>query len=178
VGVNVFFDYLLESGFDIRALHHLKTATVGAETERELKKRGINTDYRPDEYNGEELAKGLSQLVKSGEKLLIARAKDGAEDLTRVLSMAEIDFDDAAIYEKELKVEQINIPDYDYAAFTSSSAVDWFVAAAKDLDLSKIKAVCIGKSTATKAQSYGMETFISKEATINSLVSTIKELLK
>ena len=178
VGVNSFFDCISEMGLDIRKLHHLKTACVGAETVRELKKRGINSDYNPEEYNGEALAQGLKQLVKTGEKLLIARAKDGTEDLTKLLADAGIEFEDLAIYEKELRVEEVIIPATEYAAFTSSSAVEWFVASIKDVDLSRFKAICIGKSTAEKAKSYGMETIISEKASIDSLVSKIKELFE
>ncbi|MCL2046071.1 MAG: uroporphyrinogen-III C-methyltransferase [Oscillospiraceae bacterium] len=177
VGVNTFFDCISEMGLDIRELHHLNTACVGAETARELKKRGINSDYNPDEYNGVALAQGLSELVNDGDKLLITRAKDGAEDLTKLLTDAKIQFEDVAIYDKELKLKEVVIPETQYAAFTSSSAVQWFSASIKEVDLSKIKAICIGKSTAEKAMSYGMETIISEKASIDSLVTTIKELL-
>jgi uroporphyrinogen III methyltransferase/synthase len=98
VGVNVFFDYLIQTGFDIRTLHHLKVACIGTETEKEINKRGIKAAFCPAEYNGAALAHGLSALIKSSEKLLIARAKDGAEDLTRILKNAGIDFDDVALY--------------------------------------------------------------------------------
>ena len=176
-GVNVFFDYLKDRGFDIRRLHHLKTACVGIETERELGKRGIVTDYRPDEYNGKALAQGLIERVKDGEKLLIARAKDGAEDLTARLMSAGINYDDTAIYEMKHEYRQTEFPKAEYAAFTSSSAVDRFAVYVGEANISKFKAVCIGKSTEETAKSYGMETFISKEATIVSMVETIQNLL-
>ena len=177
VGVNMFFDYISHKGLDIRMLHHLKTACVGAETERELRKRGIISDYRPDVYNGEALAQGLAQLLKKGEKMLIARAKDGADDLPQVLSQSDVMVEDVAIYEKELVLEKIEIPGIEYAAFTSSSAVQWFADSVEGVDFSKIKAICIGNSTAAKAKSFGMETHTSENATIDSLVSKIKELL-
>ena len=176
VGVNVFFDYLIEAGFDIRALHHIKVACVGTETEKELNKRGIKADYCPDEYNGAALARGLAALVKSDERLLIARAKEGAEDLPRILKGAGIAFDDVAIYDKTCNVKKLTDTRADFAAFTSSSTVDWFVEAAKGADLSKVKAVCIGERTAATARSYDMEVFISEEATIESLIMKVKNL--
>ncbi|MCL1879241.1 MAG: uroporphyrinogen-III C-methyltransferase [Actinomycetia bacterium] len=99
-GVEVFFDYLQACNIDIRSLHHLKVATVGIETERELNRRGIQADYCPQEFNGTALAAGLSALVKGGEKVLLARAKDGARDIARVLAERGVLFEDVAIYEK------------------------------------------------------------------------------
>ena len=186
IGVTVFFDYLLEKGFDIRALHHLKIACVGAETEKEINKRLIKAAYRPTEYNGAALARGLSALIKKGEKVLIVRAKDSAEDLTQLLTEADVDFEDLAIYEKIHEAKKTtNIRKAlsisgtlcsDFAAFTSSSSVDWFVQNAVDIDLKKIKAVCIGERTAATAKSYGMEVHVSTEASIESMVNKIKEL--
>jgi len=177
LGVNIFFDFLVESKFDIRKLNSLKIACVGSETEKEINKRGLLADYRPDEYNGKALANGLAALVKDGEKLLITRAKDGAQDLTRVLANAGIAFDDMPIYEKIKETDNIIIENnFDFAAFTSSSAVEGFVGSSAHIDLSKIKAVCIGEKTAQTARSYGMEVYISAEATIESMVEKIKEL--
>lgn len=176
VGVNVFFDALIESGFDIRTLCHLKIACVGAETEKEMGKRGIRADYCPSEYNGAALARGLCERVEKGGRLLIARAKDGAEDFTRILTAGGIDFDDVAIYEKSHNSIEITEGIADLAAFTSSSAVKWFAESAVNVDFSRIKAVCIGERTAATAKSYGMEIHVSEKATIDSMVDKIKEL--
>ena len=175
IGVSVFFDYLIEIGFDIRMLHHVKIACVGPETEKELAIRGIKADYYPDEYNGIALAKGLSERVKNGEQLLIARAKDGSEDLTRILTDADIKFNDIAIYETSYHVEEITDIQADFVAFTSSSAVDRFVQSGLNTD---IKAVCIGERTAATAKSYGMKVFVSEQSTVDSMVKKIRELFE
>ena len=177
LGVNIFFDYLVESKFDIRKLYSLKIACVGSETEKEINKRGLLADYRPDEYNGTALANGLAALVKDGEKLFIASAKDGAQDLTRLLANAGIAFDDIPVYEKIKETGgKIIGNNFDFAAFTSSSAVEGYVESAAYIDLSKIKAVCIGEKTAQTAKTYGMDIYISAKATIESMVEKIKEL--
>jgi uroporphyrinogen III methyltransferase/synthase len=135
-----------------------------------VNKYGIKIEYRPDEYNGEALARGLASLVSDGEKLFIARAKNGAKDLTDILSSAGIAFDDVPIYEKIRSTERCNIineNDFDFAAFTSSSAVE---------DFGKVKAVCIGERTAAAARAHGMEVYVSKEATIKSMIEKIREL--
>jgi uroporphyrinogen III methyltransferase/synthase len=186
VGVNIFFNYLVDNNIDIRTLHHLKIACVGIETEREVNKRGIKADYRPSEYNGAALARGLAGLLKnsSGEKLLIARAKDADADLTRILAEACIAFDDVPVYEKIKDIQSaiaiVNIISENYIdiiAFTSSSAVECFVEAAAHVDFSKIKAVCIGEKTATAARSRGIiEVYVAAEATIESMIAKIMEL--
>jgi uroporphyrinogen III methyltransferase/synthase len=183
-GVNIFFDYLITAGFDIRNLYHLKVACVGAETEKEINKYGIKTEYRPDEYNSSALACGLVNLVGKGERLLIARAEDGAEDLTNILSSAGISFDDIPIYKKIKDAKGsvasfgiVSENSFDIAVFTSSSAVESFAESMANTGLSKIKAVCIGEKTAAAAKSFGMTVFVSKEATIESMIEKIKEVI-
>ena len=181
-GVNVFFDYLIGNEIDIRELRHLKIACVGIETKKEVSKRGIKTDYIPAEYNGAALARGLAERVKNGERLFIARAKNADKDLTRILAEAGAAFDDVPIYEKIKEVKNgaaanvITGNDFDFAAFTSPSAVECFAEAAARNQLCKIKAVCIAEKTAAAARAYGMETHISAEATVMSVVEKIKEL--
>jgi uroporphyrinogen III methyltransferase/synthase len=203
VGVNVFFDYLIDNEFDVRELYHLKIACVGSETEREIKKYGIITDYIPGEYSGAALAHGLCGLVRKDERILIARDKDGASDLPGILSDAGLGFDDAAIYEKrrgpdkrrsqdkrssaektcghgETIDEIIELIDYRgcYAAFTSSSAVDGFAGVTGDVDHSGIKAICIGEKTAAAARVHGMDVYISEKATIESMIKKAEEVMK
>jgi len=176
IGVNVFFDYLFKTGIDIRSLHHLKIACVGSETEKEVLKRGIRAEYCPSEYSGEALAIGLSEIVEKGERLLIARAKDGAEDLTRILTDKGIVFDDVHIYEKACGYKNISIGDTDTAAFTSSSSVKWFAGSAGTVDLASIRAICIGKRTAATARSFGMKVYLPEEATVESMIKKIEEI--
>ena len=98
-GVEVFFAALLGER-DVRALGHLRFACVGAETTRALSAYGIYADFTPASYSGFDLATGLSALVAPGERVLIARARDGADQLIQVLQAAAIDFDDIAIYQR------------------------------------------------------------------------------
>jgi len=179
VGVNIFFDYLKELGIDIRKLVNIKIACVGIETEKEVNKRGIAVDYAPAEYNGAALARGLLEVVKNGEKLLIPRAKDGDKDLTDILADAGIAFDDVPIYEKVKDITPIAViteNDFDLAAFTSPSAVESFAEISVNMDIGNVKAVCIGEKTASSARSRGMEVYVSAEATVESMVEKIKEL--
>ncbi|MDR2592262.1 MAG: uroporphyrinogen-III C-methyltransferase [Chitinispirillales bacterium] len=178
VGVNIFFDYLKEALIDIRGLINVKIACVGMETEKEVNKRGIKVEYVPDEYNGAALGRGLSILVKNGERALIAGAKDGDRDLTDVLTETGVAFDDVPIYEKvrDDKTASAVINDFDFAAFTSPSAVKGFAEIFVSMDFGKIKAVCIGEKTASAARALGMEVYVSTEAAVGSMVEKIMEL--
>jgi uroporphyrinogen III methyltransferase/synthase len=178
-GVSVFFDCLIDTRTDIRELSGVKIACVGAETEKEANRRGIRADYVPAEYNGAALARGLAGLVKTGEKLLIARAKDGDGDLTSILTDAGIVFDDVPVYEKvrdPMAVNTIVRNSFDLAAFTSPSAAECFAEVADGIDFCKIKAVCIGEKTAAAARAYGMDVYVSAAATAEGMVDKIKEL--
>jgi len=110
--------------------------------------------------------------------LFIARAKDGAKDLTYILEKNGVAFDDVAIYEKTREsAGMITENNVDLVAFTSSSAVEAFVESAANMDFSKMKAVCIGERTAVTAKSFGMTVFVSAESTIESMIDIIKRLL-
>ena len=45
----------------------------------------------------------------------------------------------------------------------------------KNVDYTKICAVCIGEQTAAEARKYGMQIFISKEASMDSMMELITE---
>jgi uroporphyrinogen III methyltransferase/synthase len=179
-GVDIFFDYLIDNKIDIRELSHLKIACVGMETERAVVRRGIMVNYTPAEYNGAALAEGLTGLVKKGERIFIARAKDGDTDLTRILTDVGVDFDDVPVYERIKYTKNacaaVISNDFDFVAFTSPSGVEGFAEAVRGIDLGKIKAVCIGEKTAGVARAYGMNVYVSAEATIRGMVEKIKEL--
>lgn len=62
------------------------------------------------------------------------------------------------------------------AVFTSASTVRGFVEATPGLDYTKVTAACIGKQTAAEAKGYGMQCYMAKTASMDSLVELIVEL--
>jgi len=58
-------------------------------------------------------------------------------------------------------------------AFTSSSGVRAFAEANSDLDLSLVRAACIGEKTRATAEGLGMRTWTSDSATMDSLCELI-----
>ena len=184
-GVELFFEYLKGVQIDIRKLHHMKIAVVGSETKREVMNRGLTVEYIPGEYNSDALAKGLLQHISANEKVLIARAKIGADSILNIFKEANVDFENVAIYDTIHKIEanekfigMISENQVDYVMFTSASTVEGFVKSVPNVDFRKIKGICIGEKTAKAAESYGMQVFASGEATIISMIEKLKELCK
>lgn len=181
VGVEAFFQKLNENRLDSRALYGKRIAVVGAQTEKVLANYGITADFCPKVYSGEALAKEMleSSFLKVDDKVIIYRAKEGSEELIAILQEESIDYVEVPVY-KTLSIKaEINPKEYDYITFTSASTVKSFVdSVGKDFDFSKVKGLCIGQQTANAAKEMNIQTFVSKEATIDSMVERVKKLWK
>lgn len=177
-GVNSFFDYLLESGKDARCIKQ-KIACIGKGTADALKKYGLLCDFIPSVYDGEHLAKEMVEtgFIKTGEKVILLRAKIGTADITNIFDEADIDYTDYPVYVTDYISHEEPVDDYDLLTFTSKSCVEGFVNSQDKKDFSGAKALCIGKQTAEAAAKYNFDTIISDEATINSMIKKVGELL-
>ena len=114
--------------------------------------------------------------MQPGDKVFIARAKEGSPELTEQLnSVPWADVLDVATYETVLTrpaiLEPLELLDSKtWAVFTSASTVRGFAAAAGTEDLSQVNALCIGKQTEEQAKQYGMTTKTAAAATMDALV--------
>lgn len=177
-GVRIFFEELAEERLDIRRLGSIKIAVIGSGTGRELEKYGVYADLVPDIYDGEHLGKMLAKVGKRDEKVLIPRAAVGNRELVEVLSHMKVE--DIAtydtVYEDSRLIdgrEELERKEVDYVLFTSASTVKGFAAAVGDIDYSGIKAVCIGRQTKAAADLLEMQTWMSREAKIDSLIECL-----
>lgn len=199
VGVKIFFAELMRVGKDSRCLGTIKIAAIGEGTRKALKESGILADLVPEVYDGEHLGRAIVEEISrnfSGDcrnqgcdgewaetKILLPRAHMGSQELYRVLTEAGMQVDDVPIYDTfyerqsliDIKTE-IESKNIDFITFTSASTVRGFVEATKGLDYTNVKAVCIGRQTASEAGKYGMECHIAENATIDSVVEKIIEL--
>ena len=71
---------------------------------------------------------------------------------------------------------EIESDSIDCVVFTSASTVKGFVESTGLLDYSKVTAACIGKQTKAAADDYGMQTYMSEKATIDSLVELVVKI--
>lgn len=177
-GVKVFFETLKRMQMDIRMLNGLKVAAIGSGTADALWDKGIRTDLLPAVYHGGALGKLLAERVKADEKILLPRAAAGTAEVVKPLAEAGLLFDDIPIY--DTLPEEGNSPvsydeSVDAVAFTSASTVRAFAAANKNVEFSKVKAVCIGEQTASAAAEYGMDVLVAPKATIDTMVAYIIE---
>ena len=114
-------------------------------------------------------------------RVLIPRAAIGSRELVEELEKAgDIDILDIPTYTTEYVTrgivdarEQIEKGEIHYAVFTSASTVRGFSAVMKDADLSRIKAICIGRQTRAAARAQGMETRMAEKATLDALLEAV-----
>lgn len=185
-GVRVFFEKLAEHEADIRKLAAAKFAVIGSGSEKELKKHGILADLKPEIFDGEHLGSSLARACTGGERILIPRAETANQELILELQkVPDVQIDDVPTYrtlyesseliDQKAEFEQGKI---DFVVFTSASTVRGFAQAAKGLDFSLVRAVCIGKQTKQAADELGMQSWMSEKATMDSVLDKVKELCR
>lgn len=182
-GVKVFFEQMKRECCDIRMLGTVKIAAIGEGTKKALRERGLFVDLMPEIYDGENLARTLAAELSGGENILIPRAEAGNPELVKILKEAGACVDDVPTYrtcyesqdviDEAAEFEKGKI---DCAVFTSASTVRGFAEAVQGLDFSKVKAACIGKQTRAEAEKYGMQTWMAKKATMDSLVQLVIDM--
>jgi len=182
-GVKIFFDFIKREAKDFRILSGIKIAAIGSQTAQALKDNGIISDFVPDIFDGEHLAKGIAERVGNGDKVLLLRAMKGTVEIPKILEGRGIFYKDIPLYDTLLKNENakyfenlINHNEIDFVTFTSSSTVEGFVKSMPKADLSKITGICIGNKTAQTAKHYGIKHVISQQATIDSMIAKILEV--
>ena len=183
-GVEIFFRLLLAQGRDVRCLAGIRIAALGAGTAAALAQRGITADLVPPTYNARSLGEALAARLAPGDRVFIARARQGSPELLEPLAaLGGVQVTDTAIYETELTrppvLEPLALLEGDaWAVFTSASTVRGFAAAAGTEELAGVRALCIGRQTADQARRYGMEIRVAKAATIDGLVELALQCAK
>lgn len=184
-GVRIFFEELAAQRADVRKLGNAKIAAIGGGTAKELAKHGLFADLVPETYDAAHLGAALADACRDGEKILIPRAAIGSRELTEALAKSgkKLQVDDIATYDTVYETEGlISVRDelekgtIDYVVFTSASTVRGFAKAADGADLTRVKAVCIGRQTLEAADALGMQTWMAQKASIDSLIDRLIEV--
>lgn len=184
-GVKVFFTQMQELGVDVRRLGGMSVAALGEGTAKELKKRGIFPDLMPEVFEGEALGNALAKEAAPGERIFLPRASMGNPLLVEILEKAGLIVEEVATYDTVYEsqdvidlAQEFEKGAIDCAVFTSSSSVHGFSKAVPGLDFSKVRAACIGRQTQEKAKELGMQTYVAKRASIDSVVELVCEMAK
>lgn len=175
-----------QNSVDVRKLGQVKIASIGKGTRKALEERGLFVDLMPAVFDGDSLGKALCEACEGTEKILIPRAKIGGKEiLAQLAKKPGLIVNDVPTYDTFYEEQEIidikNLfenGEIQTAVFTSASTVRGFVNAVSGLDFEKVRAACIGKQTKAEADSYGMQTFMAKEATIDSVTDLVVDLNK
>ena len=127
-GIRIFFDRVRACAVDLRKFADIRFAVVGSGCAQALEQYGFYADYIPEQYTTESLANGICAVVKSGEKVLIPRAKEGSPVLEQILSANRIDAEILSIYDvRGARTENWKyLNNYDAILFASASGVHAF----------------------------------------------------
>lgn len=181
-GVRIFFEEMAENEVDHPSLAYARFAVIGTGTAKELRARGFYPDLMPEVFDGAHLGEALRKACGPKERILIPRAALGTPELTAPLEGLLVE--DIPTYDTKYETsrfvdirEEFETGKTRYALFTSASTVRGFAAAAGEMDFSQVRAVCIGKQTEAAAKELGMQTWVAKRATMDSLVERLEELV-
>lgn len=189
IGVQSFFAEMTEQGLDVRRIFakkaEVKLAVIGSATKNALKAYGLLADLMPETYDSASLGALLARTAMPNSEIVVVRAAHGSEDLLPPLYEAGLDVTDIALYETKLTrhgwlreriMQSWRTGEVDAAVFTSASTVRGFAQEflqERGISPDMVTAVCIGAQTADEAARYGMQTIVSDEASVDSLVERI-----
>ena len=185
-GVEHFFRALDAAGKDARALARAKVAAIGPATANALAACGVRADCVPGEYRAEAVVEALKGDVKSGTRVLLARAEEAREVLPESLTALGAEVTVAAAYStKQAEADgaalakKLTSGEIDIVTFTSSSTAKNLCAILGGAEpLLHVKCVAIGPITAKTCEALGIKpAAVAKEYTIEGLIETIKEML-
>lgn len=179
VGVESFFDDLVEKGKDARGLSDKIIIAVGSQTAKALKKYGVIADFVPSKFDGQTMIKDFSESgkVRPDDGILLLRAEKGSEETIEELERWGARYIDYPIYRTNYVYhDPLDMGDIDWITFTSKSCVSGLLST-QDHDMFKDKkALCIGRQTEKLALESGFKTYVSDEATIVSMLDKLIEL--
>ncbi|MEX2268238.1 MAG: uroporphyrinogen-III C-methyltransferase, partial [Acidimicrobiia bacterium] len=183
--VAAFFDRgLLRSGLDARALAGVGVAVIGLATEMELVARGIRADLMPDDFVAESLLEAFPDPSEPGERVLLPRAEQARDVLPDGLHKKGYNVDVIPVYRTvptrpdPAMVERVRAGDVDAITFTSSSTVNNFCDAVRELSEPPPIIVSIGPITSKTAAECGLRVGAeATEHTIDGLIAALRETL-
>ena len=186
--VNIFFENLLISDYDIRILKDIKIAVIGGQTGEALLKFGIKADLIPDKFTSEGIIEKIRKLNLSLEnkEILIPGSEIARSYLPEALAQMGAKITTITLYNNEIpeyekkEIDKIFNRKIDLVTFTSSSTVTNFVDIMKSYSnervLKEIRGASIGPITSETAKGQGIKIGLEAEThTIECLVDTIKD---
>jgi len=185
--VDIFFQMLLTTGLDVRALHGSKLCAIGQETADALAGRGLRPELVTSEYTAEGLANALEGWDLEGMRVLVPRAEIARDALPSLLANRGAEVEILPVYRSVCPADAASAllrlfegEGVDVVTFTSSSTVVNFVQAFPEDRLPAIlgdaEIACMGPVTADTARKLGLDvSIVAREYTTHGLVQAIAE---
>lgn len=176
-GVNGFFQGLMDSGMDARALAGCRIGAVGKKTAKELQRHGLRADLVPEEFHGGGLAKELGKLLCGTENLWHLKAGNEDRRLEAALE-GMCSFEGIEVYENRALTPDLGeiraLEEYDGILFTCASSADRFLDAAGKWREGQSAVYSIGPETTSRLNMRGIEEVAQAgEATWEGLVERV-----
>ena len=175
-GVNNFFDYLIETGYDVRNIK-AKFSVVGKATKNALISKGIQPFIMAREFVGEGLVKALSPYLSSGEKVLLPCSSSSRTYLYDEISSLGLHVDRVHTYDTicgTLRNKRV-FDEVDYVLFTSPSTVTNMIDMLGLEAISEKKLIAIGPQTAKAIRAKEMECVMCKKHSEDGFLKEIIE---
>ena len=158
-GVRLLFGRLAAAGLDARALAGARIAAIGPGTAAALREHGVLADVVPERFVAEGLVEALAGTTI--KRALVARAAQAREVLVDALRGQGAEVDVVALYEtvaEPLSDAQLDaLAAADYVTFTSSSTVEFLLAAVGERIRSDARLASIGPVTSAALRRHGLE---------------------
>ena len=181
-GVSLFWEQLLSSGRDARALAGLKIAAVGAATAGALLEHGIAVDVIPERFVAEGLLDALRGRDDVAGSTVLHVGAEGARDVLRAgLEEMGAEVVLLSVYRSVPQPEgaenlraALGQGEVSLVTLTSASAVSGLIEAVGEDAARGVAAASIGPITSEAARSAGLDVTIeATESTIDGLVDAI-----
>ncbi len=180
-----FVQGLFEQGKDVRALGHLKIASIGSGTQKVLEGYGIMPDFVPTRAISDVLAEEIKDKLTADDKVLVPSGNLASNVLQNELeSICTVDmpvvYNTVVGEESSDHLKDVLEGGVDGITFTSASTVRNFNALIEKAGLSWPDSICfsIGPKTSEVLKNMGIEPIEAERATIDSLVECVKQTLK
>jgi uroporphyrinogen III methyltransferase/synthase len=149
--VQHFFDMLLDSGKDLRALSHLSIDSIGKNTSKALRERGILAKPLTDDESSTAMLSCYKQAKIQGERILIPGSNLGLKVLPKGLGGLSNSVHYLAIYKihKNKAIIKQNLDQFQGVVFTSPATVLAFIDVYEKIP-SHLQIRCRGKQTQKK----------------------------
>lgn len=179
------FFFQLTDRFQLKLYFYpdLKFATVGEKTKMTLEQLGYRTNFVPIQYTAEVLAENLpdieekrilipSSALSSGNYVEVLSKRGALPELIHLYENRAVAYSDQTL--AELKSRKI-----DFLTFTSGSTLENFCKSVgmPQLVFPSAKVICIGPSTAQRAQDLGVRVDgIAQPHTVEGMIEKMKEI--